>query len=61
MFKKDDLIKFEINPKKTRSRWVNNRDFGPTGEYAEGIVTQVTDYFFEVDALFPDKKVRTLN
>jgi hypothetical protein len=60
MFAEGDFIKFEIDPHGYKPRWLNNRDFGKSGKWAEGVVTEVTEYYFLIDSMFPNKTVKTV-
>ena len=60
MFREGDYVKFEIDPRGYKPRWLNNRDFGKSGDWAEGVVTEVTEYYFLVDCLFPNKTLKTV-
>jgi hypothetical protein len=61
MFIKGDYVKFETDPKGIKSRWLNNRDFGKSGKWAEGIITEVTEYYYMVDCILPNKNVISVN
>lgn len=60
MFAEGDYVKFEIDPRGYKPRWLNNRDFGKSGDWVEGVVTEVTDYYFLIDSLFPGNDVKTV-
>ncbi len=60
MFKEGDYVKFEVDPYGYKPRWLNNRDFGQSGNWAEGVITEVTEYYFIIDSLFPDKTLKTV-
>lgn len=60
-FKRNEDVIFEVSPGGELPRWLLNRDLGYTGNYAEGIITEVTSIYISVDALYPDGEVRNMN
>ena len=59
-FSEGDFVKFETDSYNKKPRWMNNKDFGGSGEWAEGVITDINEYYFIVDSLFPDKSLKTV-